>query len=280
MQHEGFHQFAANAFPELPLWLNEGLAEYFNYSKWTGDELLEGFISAKQLAIIKAVIMKDSFAPLEQFLEITNEQWLGAIQSGNGLNYLQAWSLVQFFMCADDGKYRESFENFLCQLARGTKAKQAWKSCFTQDVKTIESEYKKWWLTQAKETKELSSVACARIFISFIGRNFAKGYTPANFYGFIQDANNGRLKLTTGDDKENYLPDSLMDWALDNYSNVGSYTIGIGPDKQPFVRVDLPESGGFIYTFKPRSVGVNVIEERVPKVKKAESTTPATQPAK
>ncbi len=33
LQHEGFHQFAANYFGrELPIWANEGLAEYFGNS--------------------------------------------------------------------------------------------------------------------------------------------------------------------------------------------------------------------------------------------------------
>lgn len=283
MQHEGFHQFASNAFPEIPLWLNEGLAEYFGYSKWTGDELLEGFISPKELIIIKAAIQKNAFAPMEKFLDITNEEWTQAIQASNGLNYYQAWSIVHFFLHAYDGKYREDFEKFLCQLARGTKPKVAWKSCFIEDIKTIEGEYKKWWLKKAKETKELKSVACARVFISFIGRNFAKGYKPANFYAFIEDANNGKLKLTTSNDRDNYLPDSLLNWALDNYSDVGSYFVGTDADGQPFVRVDLPESGTYIYTFKSRSVGVNIIEQHIAREKKDATTAPAaaaSQPAK
>ncbi|HNX25898.1 MAG TPA: DUF1570 domain-containing protein [Phycisphaerae bacterium] len=269
MQHEGFHQFAMNAFPQIPLWLNEGLAEYFNYAKWTGDELLEGFVSANQLAIVRNALLKNAFAPMKKFMTISDEEWKNGLRSEANLNYCQAWSIVHFFMHADDGKYRENFEKFLCQLARGTKADEAWKSCFAENVETIEAEYKNWWLTKAEETAELDSIACARIFISFIGRNFTKGYQPINFETFVKDANDGRLKLAVSQDKENYLPDSLLNWALDNYSKAGEYFIGCDADGQPFVRLKLPESGTYIYTFKPRSVGVNVIEKHIPRVKTA-----------
>ncbi|MBI5723479.1 MAG: hypothetical protein HZA50_05935 [Planctomycetes bacterium] len=41
MRHEGFHQFVRLVIGgQIPVWVNEGLAEYFETSVWTGDALL------------------------------------------------------------------------------------------------------------------------------------------------------------------------------------------------------------------------------------------------
>ena len=45
VQHEGFHQFAHFVIRgELPTWLNEGIAEYFGESVFTGDGFVSGVI--------------------------------------------------------------------------------------------------------------------------------------------------------------------------------------------------------------------------------------------
>src|SRR5438093_11038290 len=39
LQHEAFHQFALRAIgPQLPVWLNEGIAQIFEEGLWTGNE--------------------------------------------------------------------------------------------------------------------------------------------------------------------------------------------------------------------------------------------------
>ncbi|HXE55950.1 MAG TPA: hypothetical protein VN541_23190, partial [Tepidisphaeraceae bacterium] len=50
VQHEGFHQFAAAVIRgNLPTWLNEGLAEYFGESIFTGDGYISGIIPPGRL---------------------------------------------------------------------------------------------------------------------------------------------------------------------------------------------------------------------------------------
>lgn len=52
VQHEGFHQFVDLAMGRdaIPIWANEGLAEYFGMSLWTGDGFVSGVIPPKRLA--------------------------------------------------------------------------------------------------------------------------------------------------------------------------------------------------------------------------------------
>jgi len=45
VQHEGFHQFAhAVIHGDLPMWVNEGIAEYFGEGLFTGDNFITGLV--------------------------------------------------------------------------------------------------------------------------------------------------------------------------------------------------------------------------------------------
>ena len=55
IQHEGFHQFAAAVIGgDRPVWVNEGLAEYFGEAIFTGDGFIAGIIPQWRLKRIRA----------------------------------------------------------------------------------------------------------------------------------------------------------------------------------------------------------------------------------
>ena len=56
-QHEGFHQFAWSRFAEdLPVWVNEGMAEFFGESVIVGDTLRRiGKLDLPDLEIVEAL---------------------------------------------------------------------------------------------------------------------------------------------------------------------------------------------------------------------------------
>jgi len=50
LQHEAFHQFAYSAIgPNLPVWLNEGLAQIFEEGIWTGKNFVIGQVPPRRL---------------------------------------------------------------------------------------------------------------------------------------------------------------------------------------------------------------------------------------
>src|SRR5439155_8711537 len=76
VQHEGFHQYARAAIGrKLPIWLDEGLAEYFGEAIFTGDGYVTGIIPSWRLQRLRTELASGAFAPLPQFIKLSDEQW-------------------------------------------------------------------------------------------------------------------------------------------------------------------------------------------------------------
>ena len=77
LQHEAFHQFAYNAIsPNLPVWLNEGLAQLFEEGIWNGRELLArpGPAAAHPAAPVRPEARQAS-STSSRCSCLTSEQW-------------------------------------------------------------------------------------------------------------------------------------------------------------------------------------------------------------
>ncbi|HVP73762.1 MAG TPA: DUF1570 domain-containing protein, partial [Phycisphaerales bacterium] len=100
VQHEGFHQFAFSRFgDDLPMWVNEGLAEFFGESVMVDDKLILGQTTPRVLDAIKNGIEKDEFVPFRSMLSMSPAKWNAAVSNGDAaMNYHQAWSMVHFLV--------------------------------------------------------------------------------------------------------------------------------------------------------------------------------------
>ena len=50
LQHEAFHQFAHETFgPNVPVWLDEGLAQVFEEAVWTGNGFVVGQVPPRRV---------------------------------------------------------------------------------------------------------------------------------------------------------------------------------------------------------------------------------------
>src|SRR5438067_7157035 len=94
VQHEGFHQFARAVIGgELPIWVNEGMAEYFGEAVFTGDGFVSGVIPQERLERVREEIRGKQFASVKQMMLMKHAEWNRDLQAKN---YDQAWSMVPF----------------------------------------------------------------------------------------------------------------------------------------------------------------------------------------
>lgn len=137
LQHEGFHQFAyTHIGPRLPLWANEGLAEYFGDGILAGATLRVGIANGRRIEAIKRAIREKHVIDFDQLMNMQQGQWhinLVRDREKARLQYDQAWSMVYFLIHGEQGRYREAFEKYLALVARGTDGKQAFKLAFGAD---------------------------------------------------------------------------------------------------------------------------------------------------
>lgn len=206
VQHEGFHQFAhAVIRGELPVWVNEGIAEYFGESLFTGDSFVTGIIPPYRLKRVQQELKQNRFKSIKSMMLLSHQDWNLEMRIEN---YDQAWSMVHFLVHGDNGRYQDAFVNFMKLIGRGTPWQNAWMQTFGS-AGDFEERWKNYWLNlPPNPTSDLYAQAATEIFTSFIARARAQKQTFDSFQEFLNDAKEGSVK--TGDTIEEWLPPKLL----------------------------------------------------------------------
>ncbi len=147
IQHEGFHQFAWSRFGgDLPLWVNEGLAEFFGNAVVVGRSVIIGQSSSVVVADVKRLIERDETVEFTRMLAMSPEQWSVAVRDGRAAAlYHQAWSMVQFLVYGDGGRYAKAFEQYLKLINTGFLSPEAFRRAFeTDDIDAFESRWRQY----------------------------------------------------------------------------------------------------------------------------------------
>jgi hypothetical protein len=246
VQHEGFHQFADMVIGgELPIWINEGMAEYFGHGIWTGDGFVTGVIPPYRLQRVQEHIRGQRVVPFEEMLRMTVQEWGDAVRDaprheddanavGPGgsarrgdpnaperpaagkctqarVNYDQAWSMVHFLAHAEDGRYRKALVAMIGDVSGGRDWKASFQQRLGRNIEAFEKRYRQWWLAQKPDaTQELYTKAVVAILTSFLARAVAGGQKFQDVEDFLRAARDGQLKCP----KSQWLPPRLLNDAL------------------------------------------------------------------
>jgi hypothetical protein len=258
VQHEGFHQFAhAVIGGEMPIWLNEGLAEYFGESIFTGDGFVSGIIPPWRLERLKDEISSAELKSTDQLMKISSRQWAAEL---NIKNYDQAWSMVHFLVQGDEQRYQGPFSSCICEVSAGTPFTTAWSDTIGS-TDGFEDRWKQWWLGQPKSpTRVLYGRAAVATMTSYVARAFAEKQTFADFKDFESAVDNDTLKMNPDD----WLPRSLIVTAFKLYGAVPGWELKAGPLKaglpqQPIVQLTLSDNTRITGSFTLRGKRIDQV---------------------
>ncbi|MBL8762883.1 MAG: DUF1570 domain-containing protein [Phycisphaerae bacterium] len=142
LQHEGFHQFAFMRIgAALPPWANEGLAEWFGQAKIVRGSLVTGLAEARRVAAVKKRVTEGKAWGFGELLGMSNDRWNARVNAGDaraGLLYDQSWSIVQFIIHGESGKYEPLLTGYLHALADGKGPDAALRAAFGDDLAEFE----------------------------------------------------------------------------------------------------------------------------------------------
>ena len=108
---------------EPPIWLNEGLAEYFESVRIVNGSWKKGGARKDHLAELAAP------APLATFLKFDRSDFYAKAEA----NYPQAWSVVHFLLHGTP-ESRKIYDALFKKLANGASASAAVDEVFTPEV--------------------------------------------------------------------------------------------------------------------------------------------------
>ena len=124
VRHEGFHQYLhALLGTDVPVWLNEGLAEYYERAQ----RRIGGVKAAERNAVHQHTLSKTQRVPLREFVGITRRAFYSRAQ----LHYAEAWALVRLLRDPKAG-YLPVFEKLIAGLRAGKSGEVAVKAAFDQ----------------------------------------------------------------------------------------------------------------------------------------------------
>ena len=151
LQHEGFHQFAWHYLGlELPVWMNEGLAQYFEDAVITGGELRTGLADAHRSRLVREMISQGNIIPFNKMVNLNNQDWARMLrEDADGANrlYAQSWSVAYFLIHADNGRYADSLNQYLTMISKGEDGEDAFERAFA-----VSWEQLRWrWMVYAKK---------------------------------------------------------------------------------------------------------------------------------
>ncbi len=143
LQHEGFHQFAYRFMgPHLPIWVNEGLAQYFEDGILVGKHFYLDIANARRVRTIRQALKDRQTLPFDLMLSMSDQTWSTQVRQSPALaalQYDQAWSMTFFLINADQKKYRQAFTHYLLAVGKKTPSKEAFVNAFARSDVSFEN---------------------------------------------------------------------------------------------------------------------------------------------
>ena len=112
MYHEYAHGVFRLNFRGLPLWLDEGLAEYWGGSEISNKEARVGIADADQIRLLQ----KGPLLPIDTLVSIDRTSPLYNTQTHSGIFYAESWALVHYLILAPEMRNQNLLNKFMTAL--------------------------------------------------------------------------------------------------------------------------------------------------------------------
>lgn len=137
--HELIHFFLNNTTADTPLWMNEGLAEFYSTFKTLGDDVL---IGQPVEAHVRA-LRQYRLIPLGELLSITQESKDYNEGTRQGIYYAQTWALVHYLLVGSNER-KGQLATFGRYLNEGRHVDAAFQQAFNTTYQKMEGELQRY----------------------------------------------------------------------------------------------------------------------------------------
>jgi hypothetical protein len=150
LAHEGFHQFIGYELgQQIPMWLNEGMAQYFETSFIVGSQFHVGQVSRNKLLYAQALIANKQAPPLSELI-----QWdRGTFYANANVSYPMSWALVYYLLNANNDRFQQSeFRRYMQDLKYGQNDIKSFQHRFGSDTNRLQADFEDYILHLQPET--------------------------------------------------------------------------------------------------------------------------------
>jgi tetratricopeptide (TPR) repeat protein len=126
LYHEYTHALLHLNFAALPLWLDEGLAEFYGNSKLGEEESRAGKIDESHLYILS----QKKLLPIETLLNVEQGSPYYNEADQASVFYAEAWAVVHYLMLDPEAQREELLKKFIAALDKGATQTEAARETF------------------------------------------------------------------------------------------------------------------------------------------------------
>lgn len=133
--HEYVHLLVRRSNLDYPIWLNEGIAEFFSTIEPQGSNMAVGRVPIDRLQYLNT---EARLIPLPRLLAVEYNDPEYNTTAHAGTFYSESWALVHMLMT--DVRYRPSAHTFLNAVGNGTEASAALTAAFGKPLAAVQSD--------------------------------------------------------------------------------------------------------------------------------------------
>jgi len=196
--HEYVHLLVNHAGLKLPLWLNEGLAEYYSTLEPRGSKVLAGKLPPGR----RELLLMEKWIPLPVIFGVEPESEYYQDPKLAPRFYSQSWALVHMLTLEEE--YRPGFARLVQEVAGGASEAEAFQKVYGKPVDAVEKDVERYYrgdvfhgalfdveMKRVRAEKKMEAVGAydAAVLLASIGdRHGREGETRAKLEGLIAQA--------------------------------------------------------------------------------------------
>ncbi len=178
LQHEAFHQFAYKALgANMPIWINEGMAQLFEEAIWTGDGFLMNQVPPRRIRQLQSDIENNNLLSFKVLINMSPDKWsdnLAGDPAVGSTQYNQAWAVVHYMAYGDNGKNGARLVTLLKALGKGQDAEAAFRESFGGNLETFRARFENYALA-LQPTPEASLIDRHDVLADLCGQLATQG---------------------------------------------------------------------------------------------------------
>ncbi|MFZ0522939.1 MAG: tetratricopeptide repeat protein, partial [Candidatus Acidiferrales bacterium] len=124
--HEYYHSLTLPYFPNLPLWVAEGLAEFWGNTEVSESGTKMGEADADLIEELK----QSSLIPLDVLFKVDQGSPYYNEDHKTSIFYAESWALIHYLMIGDKAAHRPALQAYLDALSHGASQDQAAAKAF------------------------------------------------------------------------------------------------------------------------------------------------------
>lgn len=139
--HEYTHLLVNNTIGNVPVWFNEGLAEYYSSFSIANDQ---NFVLGRPIAPHVFLLRDSKMLPLRTLFQVDQHSPYYNERDKQSVFYAESWALVHYLVLGNEGKRRTQLGKFITLLNTNKPMEQAFQEAFQVSFEIMEKELREY----------------------------------------------------------------------------------------------------------------------------------------